>query len=147
MRKLLTHYQLLEVSESASPDMIHAAWKLLMRRYHPDNVQSGHAETARTINDAYQTLKDPEKRALYDCELREARRPIPMPHVQAPQAYPSAYPPAYALNINADALVFTFLQNLDLTGALQNASEAVIERLAQDNPIIRELLKQRRRAG
>lgn len=152
MRRL-NHYQLLELSESCSSEMIEHSWKLLMRRYHPDNRETGHAETAKAINIAHDILSDPEKRALYDHQLKSERAPIAMP-VQR-RGYPQAYPPAYPfLNFDLDGLAATFtgtlFENLGLRSALQGASEAVLEKLAEDNPAIAEVIrrnKQRRRTG
>ena len=149
MKRQVTHYQLLEVSESASPEMIHAAWKLLMKKYHPDKA-SGHAETATAINFSYSILSDPQKRAQYDAELRAARTPIPVRTARTNQrpAYPPPYPEAYrGIDFNMETLANTFLQNFNVRDAFATASEAVLERLAQDNPIIADLMKKRRRAG
>jgi curved DNA-binding protein CbpA len=133
MMRTLTHYQVLELSESASSEMIHAAWKLLMTKNHPD--KGGDEGTARAINAAYQVLKDPEKRGMYDAELRASRQPIPVPTPQ--NAYGPAYPAAYPMpTFNLDALA-------------KAAAQAVIDKFAADNPFVAELLKtsKRRKAG
>ena len=66
-------YEVLEVSESASPETITAAWKSLSKRYHPDNQSTGNAEKIKLINGAYDMLSDPAKRRLYDRMLRSSR--------------------------------------------------------------------------
>jgi curved DNA-binding protein len=62
------YYKLLEVSRDASQDDISRAFKKLARKYHPDlNPGDPHAEAKfKEINEAYEVLKDPEKRKLYD---------------------------------------------------------------------------------
>jgi curved DNA-binding protein len=62
------YYQLLGVGRSASAEEISRAFKKLARRHHPD-LNAGNAqaeEKFKEINEAYEVLKDPEKRKLYD---------------------------------------------------------------------------------
>ncbi len=62
-------YQILGVAEGAEDIVIRAAYRALAQKYHPDKWtgDKGFA-TARMaeINEAYDTLSDPEKRTLYD---------------------------------------------------------------------------------
>ncbi len=62
------YYQLLGVERSASASEIAKAFKKLARKYHPD-LNQGDAkaeEKFKEVNEAYEVLKDPEKRKLYD---------------------------------------------------------------------------------
>lgn len=59
------HYDTLEVHPSASPEVITAAYKALMKKHHPDKKQTVGLR-ARAINEAYEVLSDPTKRADYD---------------------------------------------------------------------------------
>ena len=61
------HYRLLQVRRDASPEVIAAAYRSLMKDAHPD--RGGHAERARRLNAAYEMLIDPEARAAYDRTL------------------------------------------------------------------------------
>jgi hypothetical protein len=69
-----TFYDVLQVSPSADPEIIKAAYKSLVQRYHPDkNAGNPEAEKyLKIINRAYEVLSDPVKRAGYDAALAEA---------------------------------------------------------------------------
>lgn len=61
-------YTLLGVSKSASEDDLKKAYRKLAMQYHPDK-NHGNAEAEKkfkSINEAYDVLKDPQKRAAYD---------------------------------------------------------------------------------
>jgi len=62
------YYKLLGVSKSSSKDDIAKAFKKLARQFHPDlNPNNKDAEAKfKEINEAYEVLKDDEKRKLYD---------------------------------------------------------------------------------
>ena len=64
----VTHYETLGVVDTASAEEIHAAYKRLARRVHPD--AGGSASQMATVNEAYRVLSDPGRRALYDASRR-----------------------------------------------------------------------------
>ncbi len=59
------YYNLLQVSPRSLPAVISAAYKALQREYHPDKP-GGDENIARLLNEAYEVLSDPRKRADYD---------------------------------------------------------------------------------
>jgi curved DNA-binding protein len=61
------YYRVLQVDPDAEPEVIHAAYRRLAAKYHPDVNQSAEASDRMSeINAAYGVLKDPEQRAQYD---------------------------------------------------------------------------------
>lgn len=62
------YYEILGVSRGSSKEDIAKAFKRLARKYHPDlNPDNAEAEAKfKEINEAYEVLKDPEKRRMYD---------------------------------------------------------------------------------
>jgi DnaJ-domain-containing protein 1 len=61
------YYKLLGVSPEASVEEIHKAYRVLARKYHPDVChEEGAQQRFCAINDAHDTLGEPEKRAAYD---------------------------------------------------------------------------------
>ncbi|MCH8206778.1 MAG: J domain-containing protein, partial [Chloroflexi bacterium] len=61
------YYDILGVSRSASEEDIRKAFRRLALEYHPDrNKSDGAGERFKEINEAYQVLSDPAKRADYD---------------------------------------------------------------------------------
>ncbi len=62
------YYEILEVSKTASGEEIKKAFRRLAMKYHPDrNPGDKEAETHfKEINEAYEVLKDEQKRAAYD---------------------------------------------------------------------------------
>lgn len=62
------YYEILEVSKTASADEIKKSFRRLAMQYHPDrNPGNKEAETKfKEINEAYEVLKDEQKRAAYD---------------------------------------------------------------------------------
>jgi curved DNA-binding protein len=65
--KYTDYYAALGVERAASQDEIKKAYRRLAQKYHPDVSKEADAETRfKEVAEAYQTLKDPEKRAAYD---------------------------------------------------------------------------------
>jgi curved DNA-binding protein len=61
------YYKTLGVERKATADAIKSAYRKLARQHHPDiNKEKGAEERFKEISEAYEVLKDPEKRAAYD---------------------------------------------------------------------------------
>ncbi len=61
------YYQLMGLARDASADDIKKAYRRLARKYHPDVSKEPAAEARfKEMREAYEVLKDPEKRAAYD---------------------------------------------------------------------------------
>jgi curved DNA-binding protein CbpA len=66
-----THYEILGVSPDATPDDIRVAYRRLAKQYHPDvNHDPDAGERFIAVQQAYETLIDPDARARYDLALR-----------------------------------------------------------------------------
>ena len=64
----LSHYETLGVVSTASADEIHAAYRSVARRVHPD--AGGDEARMAAVNEAYRVLSDPGRRAMYDARGR-----------------------------------------------------------------------------
>lgn len=99
MGKHRTHYEILQVSPFADPEIIQSAYKTLMAtlKKHPD--LGGNEDEAKRINEAYAILANPVTRAIYDQGLhryeanesvRKAeseRRRVPRTHIETNVSY------------------------------------------------------------
>jgi len=67
-------YEILEVSEKASKEVIDKAYHVLAKKYHPDLQKDSDKKNAeekmKQINEAYEILGNEEKRKQYDEELK-----------------------------------------------------------------------------
>jgi len=61
------YYKVMGLTKTASQDEIKRAYRKLARKYHPDVSKETNAEERfKDLGEAYEVLKDPEKRAAYD---------------------------------------------------------------------------------
>jgi hypothetical protein len=74
---LHTHYDNLKVSRRAPIEVIRASYKAMAQKYHPD-LNGGNAESQRImtlLNQSYEVLSDPVKRAAHDAWILQAEAP------------------------------------------------------------------------
>ena len=78
-----TLYEVLGLLPSATPGELRSAYRLLVRRYHPD-VSEAPKEVAErqfiAVQEAYEVLRDPLKRVLYDGALAAHLPSAPLGH-------------------------------------------------------------------
>ncbi|MEO0972641.1 MAG: DnaJ domain-containing protein, partial [Pseudomonadota bacterium] len=61
------YYAIMGVARDASQEAIKQAYRKLARKYHPDRSEAADAEQRfKEVGEAYEVLKDPEKRRAYD---------------------------------------------------------------------------------
>lgn len=69
------YYDILQVNKNASQEIIEKAYKVLVKKYHPDlqkdELKQEYEEKLKLINEAYEVLSDEEKRKQYDLELSQ----------------------------------------------------------------------------
>ena len=88
-------YDVLQVAPWCDAEVIHAAYRALARRWHPDLNRGPEAEAQmRRLNAAYQVLGDPQRRAIYDRE--RVREELQVARREAEDGDPPPAPPARA---------------------------------------------------
>lgn len=74
------YYDDLEVSKTASKEVIGKVYKILAKKYHPDTTKEADKVAAeekfKIISEAYEVLSDDEKRKIYDFELEKSNPTI-----------------------------------------------------------------------
>ena len=72
------YYDILEVNQKASKEVIEKAYKVLIKKYHPDAQISSKkyecSEKIKEINEAYEVLSNPFLRSQYDIELEKEEK-------------------------------------------------------------------------
>ena len=67
------YYEVLQLSPRATSETIERVYRLLAKRYHPDNLQTGSVERFAEVRDAHDVLSNPERRAAYDVRYDEVQ--------------------------------------------------------------------------
>ena len=105
--KKSTFYEVLEVSENASEEIIEKAYKVLAKKNHPDlqsvDQKKNAEERMKKINEAYDVLGNLEKRKEYDEKLAEERKQEELIQEKNNQKYnyeQTSYVNSYQTNIN-----------------------------------------------
>lgn len=66
-------YEMLQLSPNASGETIERVYRLLAKRYHPDNQDTGNAQKFSEVHNAYEVLSDATRRAAYDVSYEQFR--------------------------------------------------------------------------
>ena len=74
-----SYYAILGISSSAQADEIKAAYRRLIKEFHPDNY-SGESNIFQQIQEAYSVLSDNKERQQYDHNLVNAKTRVPFSH-------------------------------------------------------------------
>lgn len=95
------YYEILEVHPKASPEVIARAYRTLAARYHPDarprEEKAQAEERMKLLNQAYQVLSNPARRAEYDQRYRRrlaSDSPTTPPPPRPPETIPRTPPAA-----------------------------------------------------
>ena len=67
------YYEVLQLSPNADSYTLSRVYRVLVKRYHPDNQDTGNPDKFREIVDAYRVLSDPDQRAAYDATYDAGR--------------------------------------------------------------------------
>jgi curved DNA-binding protein CbpA len=62
------YYRVLNVSPSATPEEIRRSWLILVKEYHPDKMGAYGLDITKKLNEAYEVLGNPQRRAEYDAK-------------------------------------------------------------------------------
>jgi curved DNA-binding protein CbpA len=99
----LDPYHILQVSPSAEQEVLHAAFRALAMKYHPDRDSSARASRRMMeLNQAYAMVREPELRAQFDKSKRAARVPFDAAAVPPMNGRQSA-PPVFQRRGTANA--------------------------------------------
>ena len=90
-----SYYELLQVTPTADLEIITAAYRALIRRHHPDRNPSPSADaTTKLLNEAWEILSDPAKRAEYDRQFAAGSSSRPAPPPRPPNRPTQETPPS-----------------------------------------------------
>lgn len=85
------YYDILQINKNASQEIIEKAYKVLVKKYHPDLQEDGlkhdYEEKLKLINEAYEILSDEEKRKQYDLKLAQEETINNQPNSHSQQSY------------------------------------------------------------
>ena len=73
MSDFVNHYEILEISSSASFETVERVFRYLAKRYHPDSSEHGDIQKFAQIAEAYEVVGSPERRASFDAELNKQK--------------------------------------------------------------------------
>lgn len=91
-----THYDILKVVRDAPVDVIKASYRIMSQKYHPDRNPAPDALAIMTrINQAWDVLRDPERRATHDRWIAKQEGATVPPVAARPAHADTAFRPAH----------------------------------------------------
>ena len=70
-RAFVDYYEVLQLSQTADAETVERVYRLLAKRYHPDNQATGSSTRFAEVHEAYDVLSDPKRRAAFDVRYEE----------------------------------------------------------------------------
>jgi DnaJ-class molecular chaperone len=110
------YYAVLGVKETASPEEVQEAYRRLAKAYHPDRSGADTAGEFRAVQEAWETLGDPQRRRAYDLRRRHSHRPRPARRPPRAGPFAGARAPGWADFPFPQAAGALYLE-LQMTGA------------------------------
>jgi DnaJ-class molecular chaperone len=81
-------YKTLGVPRNANEQQIRSAYRVIAKEHHPDMTNLSDSKRFRDVCEAYEVLRDPERRRHYDRELQETEEPATSRDYDTPEADP-----------------------------------------------------------
>lgn len=129
-------YDILNVSPTAEGVVIEAAYRALMKKYHPDHLAGSSSEgSAAEINQAFAILRDPDRRADYDRRQWVREQEIALAPYSPP---PTAAPRRRALVFGWSGWIVAAVLGGILAALAGRASELAEARAAAEREAIAE---------
>lgn len=72
-KKFVDYYEVLQLSPNATAETVERVYRMLAKRYHPDNQETGDAVRFAELQLAFEILAEPGARAAYDVKYEENR--------------------------------------------------------------------------
>jgi len=102
-----THYEVLGVTQESNETEIKKAYRALSLKYHPDRNPSPEANSKfQAINQAYETLSDPQSKQQYDMELKYGPG-------QGNPSGPAGFPFPGGMAFNFGGMPFSHMSSMD----------------------------------
>jgi len=70
------YYECLQISPNADSETVERVFRLMAKRYHPDNEVSGDTEKFQLVVRANRVLSNPESRAAYDARYEQEKQKL-----------------------------------------------------------------------
>ena len=137
---MLNLYEILEVSEKASQEVIDKAYHVLVKKYHPDlqpTVEKKWQAEAKMkkINEAYDILGNEQKRKIYDLKLKqelEEKKIIERrKHMEELEEYSNMYK-TRIYNYNQNRNISNYVQKENNMQKIQNGILGAFKQLFSD---------------